>query len=171
MKSFVKIISGLSLLAFLSGCEKDDICDTGSQRTPRLIIEFYDDINTSVPKTVSQLLIKSDEVNTGISFTNVSKIEVPLKTNSDFTSYSFTINNESTNPFFPENIDNLNFQYSRKDIYISRGCGFITQFSLLPLQGVQQSNPEGDTINWISNIEVIKSQINNENEVHIKMYY
>lgn len=171
MKSVIKILSCCVILFALSGCEKDDICETGAPRTPRLIIEFYDDINTSVPKMVTKLFIKSNEVNTGISFNNVSKIEVPLKTNNDETQYAFTLNHESTNPLFPENTDNISFHYTRNDVYISRGCGFITQFTFLPLQGIQLTNPEDDNISWIHNIEIIKRTINDENEVHIKMYF
>lgn len=160
----------LFLLASI-GCEKDDICADGNPTTPRLIIEFYDDLTPSVRKNVINLLAQGEGANTGLLFNSVSKIELPLKTNIDTTSYSLIINfNEQTN--LPnENQDNLKIFYTREDIYISRACGFKTIFSLDNVTPFELTNPNGDNTNWIKEVEVVRNQINTEEDVHIKIYY
>ncbi len=164
-----KILSILVLSLFLQGCEKDDICTPETPTTPRLIIEFYDIVNTSVLKQVANLQVQGEGANSVINFNLVNKIELPLKTNEDQTKYDFTINSTSEAPVF--NVDKIEFNYTRRDIYISRACGFKTYFSLNLLNPIIQTNPTEDTVLWIKNIEVIKNNIENEEDVHIKMYF
>lgn len=164
-----KILSILVLSLFLQGCEKDDICTPETPTTPRLIIEFYDIVNTSVLKQVANLQVQGEGANSVINFNLVNKIELPLKTNEDQTKYDFTINSTSEAPVF--NVDKIELNYTRRDIYISRACGFKTYFSLNLLNPIIQTNPTDDTVLWIKNIEVIKNNIENEEDVHIKMYF
>ena len=164
-----KILSILVLSLFLQGCEKDDICTPETPTTPRLIIEFYDIVNTSVLKQVANLQVQGEGANSVINFNLVNKIELPLKTNEDQTKYDFTINSTSEAPVF--NVDKIELNYTRRDIYISRACGFKTYFSLNLLNPIIQTNPADDSILWIKNIEVIKNNIENEEDVHIKMYF
>ena len=164
-----KILSILVLSLFLQGCEKDDICTPETPTTPRLIIEFYDIVNTSVLKQVANLQVQGEGANSVINFNLVNKIELPLKTNEDQTKYDFTINSTSEAPVF--NVDKIELNYTRRDIYISRACGFKTYFSLNVLNPIIQTNPTDDTVLWIKNIEVIKNNIENEEDVHIKMYF
>ncbi|MDD2986358.1 DUF6452 family protein [Flavobacterium sp.] len=164
-----KLLSIVVLCLFLYGCEKDDICTPETPTTPRLIIEFYSIVNTSVPKEVANLEIKGEGASSVINFNLVSKIELPLKTNEDVTSYNFTINSTSETPVF--NVDKIEINYTRKDIYISRACGFKTYFSLNLLNPIIQTNPADDSVLWIKNIEIIKNNIENEEDVHVKMYF
>ena len=152
-----KLLSIVVLCLFLYGCEKDDICTPETPTTPRLIIEFYSIVNTSVPKEVANLEIKGEGASSVINFNLVSKIELPLKTNEDVTSYNFTINSTSETPVF--NVDKIEINYTRKDIYISRACGFKTYFSLNLLNPIIQTNPADDSVLWIKNIEIIKNNI------------
>jgi hypothetical protein len=166
----MKIVHKLILLLwFLVGCEKDDICTEDTPTTPRLIIEFYDSINTSVKKNVANLKVQGLGAQTELNFNLVDHIEIPLKTTDNSAEFTFIINSTSNSNL--TNQDNIRFNYTRNDIYISRACGFKTNFDLNLGNGVEQSNPDGDTEFWIDQIEIVKTKIETENEVHIKMYF
>jgi len=152
---------------FFLGCEKDDIC-IEPNTTPRLIIDFYDSQNTSVLKQVANLVVQGEGAISTLNFNLVTRIELPLKTNENFTQYTLNINSTSSTL---SNIDVLRFNYVRNDIYISRGCGFKTNFELNLFEGFVKSNPTGDDEFWIENIELIKNKIDSEDDVHIKMYF
>ena len=46
------IITSIALVIAFSfwNCEKDDICEDGTPTTPRMIIEFYDNLNPTAKK-------------------------------------------------------------------------------------------------------------------------
>ena len=96
-----------------SSCEKDDICEETTATTPKLIIEFYDILNPTVLKNVTNLAVKEIGITSAvISFISESKIELPLKTNEDSTKYSFVLNAGNTNTSLIYT-DVLQFNYSR----------------------------------------------------------
>lgn len=151
----------------LSSCEKDDICAEGTPVTPRVIIEFYNAATPTVLKNVTNLGIIEPTLSSGFSFTAVSKIQVPLKTTADVTTLQF-IQNGSDTDTTNDNIDVITFNYQRVDEYVSRACGFKTLFYL------NETNPvvlTADGDNWIQNIVVTQPNIENENEVHVKIYF
>ena len=168
----------LALALFFSSCEKDDICDANTATTPRLVIQFYDFANPSVLKNVTNLKVVGAGMTDGIIFNptaadeskylaNGSKISIPLKTNDVTTSYTFTLNSGNSNPALV-NVDDIKFDYTKNDIFVSRACGFKTIFTLNP------TNPYTHTIatdKWIKYISVEKSNIENENETHIKIFF
>jgi hypothetical protein len=154
---------------FFSGCEKDDICAEGTPTTPRLIIEFYSKDNSTLRKLVANLKIQGEGATTSLNFNQVDRIELPLKTNENFTNYSFNIN--STSSTAANNIDLIRFNYNVNDIYVSRACGFKSFFNLNLANGAVKSNPNEDNEFWIENIEIVKSNIETEEDVHIKMYF
>ena len=92
-----KIYLILLIALSFSSCEKDDICDAATSTTPRLIVQFYDISNPTVLKTVNNLKIIAPGIADGISFTGVSKIEVPLKTTEDSTTFNFIQNGGDSN--------------------------------------------------------------------------
>ena len=161
-----------------SSCEKDDICDANTPTTPRMVITFYDFANPSVLKNVTDLKVVGTGLTDGVIFnatatgeskflTSGNTISIPLKTNEDATSFSFTLNSGNSNPALV-NVDNIKFDYTRKDVFVSRACGFKTVFMLNP------TNPYTHTIaadKWIKYISVEKSNIENENETHIKIFF
>jgi hypothetical protein len=166
-----KILFGLFTLLFALSfwnCEKDDICEEGTPTTPKLIISFYDNTSPTNTKNVTNLKVTADGVSTSLNFNAVSKIELPLKTNADLVDYSLVFDSENTNVAL-QNEDKITINYSRKDIYISRACGFKTNFTL-------NANPNGmvltpDTDNWIKEITIQKFTIENENETHVKIFF
>ncbi len=164
----------------LLGCEKDDICDENTPTTPRLVIEFYDfNASTETLKSVTKLKVKSDDVAEGVIFneslttpdrylSNSSKIFLPLKTTDVTTKYSFTHNFGVAGS---ENTDILEFKYSKQDFYVSRACGFKTLFTLIPTNPIIQTEPVVADGTWIKNIVIVKSNLENENEVHVKIFF
>ena len=148
-------------------CEKDDICEAGTPTTPRVIIEFYDNLNPASKKTVTNLGIVSEGMTTGILFNGVSKIEVPLKTTDNLTKYSFIFDSKNTDVTL-QNEDQLDFNYTRNDVFISRACGFKTVFNLNQTNGITQN---ADTNQWIKEIQIKQNTILNEDEIHVKIFF
>jgi Family of unknown function (DUF6452) len=174
----MKKILLLLLLAFsFSACEKDDICDATTPTTPRLVIDFYDNFNPTVKKNVENLKIIGDDLTTGIVFNptstgelkyliNSSSIKIPLRTDQDVVKYKFIYNSGNTIPGLI-NEDVLEINYTRKDVFISRACGLKTLFLLNSQNGF---NLILDSNNWIKEIVKQKLSIENENEVHVKIF-
>lgn len=167
MKKIILLMFVFSLL----GCEKDDICDANTPTTPRLIVEFYDfTATTETLKTVTNLGIIAPTFTEGIGFTNVNKIQVPLKTTEDTTVMRF-IENGTDEDTTNDNEDILQFNYSRNEVYVSRACGFKTLFNLNTTNPIIQSEPATPDGTWIKNITVVKANLENENEVHVKIFF
>jgi len=170
MKKLKIIAIALLIANSFWSCERDDICTEGTPTTPNVVIEFYDAANPTTLKTVTNLGVIAPGFTTGFSFNGVSKIKVPLKTNSDITSLQF-IQNGSDTDTTNDNIDILTFNYSRTDVYISRACGYKTLFQL---NAGSPTLTDGDASLWISTttpIVVIQPNIQNQNETHIKIYF
>lgn len=151
-----------------SGCEKDDICDASTVTTPRLIIEFYDNA-LAIPtlKNATNLGIISPGKATGFGFASANKIQVPLKTDGNTVTYNFIQNGTDTDAT-NDNIDVLTFNYTTYDVFVSRACGYKTLFNLT---NTNSDILTPDSNNWIKNIEIVKPNLESENEVHIKIKF
>ncbi len=162
-----KIIFLLALTFFINGCEKDDICT--DETTPRLIIEFYDITNPSVLKNVTSLKVtgvgQTDALDT---FSGVSKIELPLKLDSDTTQYSFVLNSSSSSLL---NEDFLEFNYIRNTVYVSRACGYKSVFELDNPNGISLTDATTPDGLWMQNIVINTHSITTENETHVKVFF
>ena len=167
MKKIQLLLICLFTITF-SSCEKDDICDATTDTTPRLIVEFFDILNPTVKKNVTNLAVKELNTSTSLVFTGTSKIQIPLKTNQNLTKYSFILN--STDVAI-KNEDFLLFNYSRQTVFVSRACGFKTNFTLdstTPFIKTETSIPDGY---WIQNVVIATSNITTEKETHVKIYF
>ena len=161
------IITSLLIVLAVSfwNCEKDDICAQETPTTPRVIVEFYDAANPTELKNVTNLGIAEPTFETGYAFNAVSSITVPLRTNQDTTTLNFILNGsdeDATNDL----TDVITFNYSRTETYISRACGYKTTFILNDTDGLVIP-----TSNWISSYEIVQTNINNEDETHVKIYF
>lgn len=178
-----KIVAVLLLISFIFvSCEKDDICDPSTLTTPRLKIQFFDKNNISLTRKTTNLKIVDDGIadaapllnESGQETWNDSIVYLPLRVNQDATKYKLILNFDE-DPATVELTDVLEINYTRNDIYISRACGFKTSFNLFgnPLQSpfILNNTPNVTTGNWIKNIQVVQSQINDENEAHIKIFF
>lgn len=148
-------------------CEKDDICEEGTPTTPRLIVEFYDNNNPTVKKTVTNLAVVGENMTDSLKFNGVSKIEVPLKTITNTSNFSFVFDSENSNTTLINN-DNVEVNYLRNDVFISRACGYKTVFELDSTNGMKFIP---DSNNWIKEIAIQNPNILNENEVHVKIFF
>lgn len=177
-----KIIALLLIATFSSSsCEKDDICDANTPTTPRLVIDFYDISNPSVLKNVTNLKVIGEGMTEGIIFnstaideekylTNGTSISIPLKTEANSTTYSFILNYGNTNPTLID-VDEVKFNYISEDIFVSRACGFKTVFVFEPNNAYTQTAVPTTKLKWMQYISVEKSNIANENETHIKVFF
>jgi hypothetical protein len=177
-----KIVSLLLLVLFSSSsCEKDDICDASTPTTPRLVIEFYNITTPSVLKNVTNLKVIGEGASEGIIFnttatddskylTNGSKISIPLKTNAKTTTFSFILNFGNAKPTLVDT-DNVTFNYTTKDVFVSRACGFKTLFTLDPTNTIVHTAVPATKAEWMQAISIEKSNIDTENETHIKVYF
>jgi Family of unknown function (DUF6452) len=168
MKKIILIL----LFAFsFSACEKDDICDAKTtETTPKLVVEFYDIISPTTPKSISNLVLTTDGVATGISYTANSKILVPLKINADTVTYKF-IQNGASNPLTNVNVDIITINYKRINTYVSRACGYKTTFELNATNGVMLTDGTPNDALWMREVAIQNVKIENENEVHVKILY
>ncbi len=166
----MKRIFALLLIAIsFSGCEKDDICVDDT--TPRLFIEFYDDANPANKKNVTNLEVtEAGRADSLKIFTGVSVIQLPLKTTADMTKYSLVLNSTSTIPGLP-NEDFIQLNYIRENVFVSRACGFKTIFKLNAADGFINTDAETPDQPWILSANIQTTNIETENEVHIKIYF
>lgn len=159
----------LILLFSFSGCEKDDICSATTSTTPRLVIQFYDINNSSVLKNPSNLKVIGVGMTEGIDFNgNGNTVSIPLKTTENTTTYQFILN--STSSTF-KNEDVIRFDYSHENVYVSRACGFKILFDLDPITPYIHTDATLADELWIKRIIINKSNIDNENETHVKIYF
>ncbi|MBC5838242.1 DUF6452 family protein [Flavobacterium muglaense] len=165
----------LVLACSFSSCEKDDICDASTITTPRLVISFYDFNNPSELKSVTDLTIIGEGMTEGVTYSsstlvNGSTVSIPLKTDADATSYSFILNYGNSDATVV-NQDELKFNYSRQNIFVSRACGFKTEFTLDPTTAFVHTDAAVADAKWIEYIAVKESSITNENETHLEIYF
>lgn len=158
-----------------SSCEKDDICDANTVTTPRLVISFYDVTNSAILKNTTNLKITGEGMTNGVVFNgssliNGSTVSIPLKTNADATTFRFILNSGNTNTALV-NEDILKFNYTREELFVSRACGFKTEYTLDPLAPYVLSDAAIGDEKWIQYIAVKNSIIANENEIHLEIYF
>ncbi|MGL2963496.1 DUF6452 family protein [Flavobacterium sp. RSB2_4_14] len=167
-----KIILLLFIAITLSSCEKDDIC--ADETTPQLVMEFYDVTNPTVKKNVNNLKVtgyNSDNtlmVTPLATFNGVSVIKLPLRITEDTTSYSLILNSAITTNI---NEDKIQFDYTRQNVYVSRACGYKTIFTLNSPNGVTRTDSNTTDGFWMQFINIQTTNIDTENEVHIKVFF
>lgn len=183
-----KLICLLLVFTFgLSSCEKDDICDPNTPTTPRLVISFFEVKTPTLAKNVTNLKVIGLNMKQGIVFnktstdtiqkylTNANTVSIPLKPDADTVTYSFIFDSGNPNPA-AVNTDVIKFNYTRQNVYVSRACGFKTVFTLNeqsivpPSTPFEQTDPTNDGL-WMQRVIVTQSNINSENEVHIKVLF
>lgn len=157
---------GFLLLLVFGGCQKDDICPASTPTTPKLVIRFYNFDNPSEPKPVLGLNLIADGQSDSlfVDEKTVDSIAIPLKTFQNTTNYQLIRNVDGEG--FP-NSDRLNFSYFPNEVYVSKACGFKTEY--LDFQVIRVSET-GDG-NWIKNIVVEQTTIDNESRAHLSIFH
>jgi len=151
MKKYITIIM-FSIFAILS-CEKDDICIENT--TPNLIIRFYDNDNqTEAKQIVLDSVWANNKENIYKNETIDSIIVLPLDLSQNNTLFKFSSNSIE---------DEINFTYDRNDIFVSRSCGYKTIFENLQI--------DSNSTNWIKNISINNTIIENDTAAHITIFH
>ena len=168
MKLIKKLFIFSTLCFLFLRCERDDICSEAFQVTPQLIIEFYDINETESNKNVSDLSIVAFGEEDTLDLGTTNRIEIPLRTDQESTRYSFIrlANNEE---FI--NVDEINFSYANREVYVNRACGFKSEFLDFRAFRVIEDNPEN---NWMRSLSVQQTQIENdqnEDQVHLFIFH
>lgn len=143
------IFSFILVLVLAVSCEKDDICV--ETITPQLVIRFYDINNPTETKDVPSLNVWADGKDTIVNNQTIDSIAIPLDVNELQTIYN--LRSESI-------VDQITISYGIDEVYVSRSCGFIANYNALSIS---------NTSNWIQDIEVISTTIENENEAHVQI--
>lgn len=148
-----KYLIGLFILCFtLINCEKDDICIETT--TPKLIIVFYNDTIPAEKKAVTSLTVWADGKANIYENESLDSIAIPLDLTQNNTVFQFKSGTA---------IDTLNFTYDRKDVFVSRSCGFKTTFENLQIAS--------RSANWIKKDTIKNSTINNETAIHLSIFH
>ncbi len=170
MKKIIPILLILSILIYVSSCEKDDICVAGD--TPVLVVGFFDIDDTTASKDVPSLRIKEVILDSAINTitdrsSNLDSIGIPLRSDASSTSFAFITNSADNADTGVEtgNIDTLTFSYNTREAFISRACGFVMNFDNLSVTLPESAN------NWIQDIKVVQESVENSNNIHVKIYY
>ena len=170
----VFLLALLTAVGFWS-CEKDDICAEGTATTPSLIIEFYNRDNHTDPKNVTYFSYFSADLDTIGTINGKNRIEVPLRTDSTATTWNFRLGSSQLGEI-TYNTDVITFNYETKELFVSRACGFKSNFTL-NLQNGTAPDPlviedsEDEEGFWIQEYTIEESNIENEDEVHVKIYF
>ncbi|WP_245980594.1 DUF6452 family protein [Flagellimonas lutimaris] len=172
MKKIIPILLIVSMLYYVSSCEKDDICVDGD--TPLLIIGFFDIEDTTVAKAVSSIRIRNidiDSVLTNGSFGDRSNspdsLQVPLRSSATSTMYQIISDSQDDADTGEEtgNIDTLTISYDLGEAFVSRACGFVVNYN-----NISVTLNEGAE-NWIQDISVVQPNVENTDSIHVKIFH
>ena len=153
----------LTILIFLFACEPDDICLSEIDDTPKLLIGFYDK-NSGNLKEVENLKIQGLDNDQIYIFETIDSVGIPLINNKNLTTFNLTKNFEEDNVDSGNN-DKMFVNYNPNWIYISRACGYITNYD------IDNLIIENDIENWILDSEIITYSIKDEENIHVKIYH
>jgi hypothetical protein len=143
----------LIILSFtLVNCEKDDICIETT--TPKLIVVFYNNEIPDAKKVVASLTVSVDGKENVYENKSLDSIAIPLDLTQNSTLYKFKSGTIT---------DSILFTYDRKDVFVSRSCGYKTIFE--NLQIASRSS------NWIKNDIIKNTTIDNETAAHLTIFH
>jgi hypothetical protein len=144
-------ITTLIISSILASCQKDDFCV--DLITPNLIIHFYDSVNPEERKQVENLTVWADGLEELYTNVAMDSIALPLDPAEDFTTYHLNSG---------ESQDQITINYTRKEVFVSRSCGYIYNFTELNLTDISN--------NWIVNSVIINETVEDDSE-HLKILH
>lgn len=170
------IIPSLVFCVTFFNCEKDDICSESTETTPKMHVVFYDIAipSDNTPKNVSKLRVMGvghpdPNVLPGYDGSkDAAEVYLPLKTTANSTQYvlhqGYKVdenNNVLGNP------DTINISYVRKEVFVSRACGYKTIFENVVI------TVEDDGNKWIKLVQAENDNqtVEHETDIHYKIYH
>ena len=166
MKQFIYLF-----LIVIFSCEKDDICPETTQTTHRLVIEFYDLTNPDVLLQVPGLYalgLSTDGIEIPINneiVTTRSSIELPLKTDDTETEFILYKSYDIVDGEVIGNPDRIKVTYDSENVYVSRACGYKTNFDIQTFAITTDTDP------WMISSDILINEITNENDIHVKILH
>ena len=162
----------MSFLIIIS-CEKDDICPDSTQTTPQLIVTFYDVLDPQQSKIVESLAvyaIKDSELILieNINGVNTDSIAIPLRNDIGVSNFKFIKNYSVENDIIFGDQNHIYIDYEISDVFVSRACGFLANYSISSLILVLQDYP---IVEWIGGYEIVNPIVTNENQAHVKILH
>lgn len=149
------IITLFALFFSFLSCEKDDVCL--SPMTPKLVFRLYDNAQIDDLKEAEHLyVIALPDNDTIYKDVQADSIAISLDVNQDATKYIFVKDN---------NNDTVLCTYQRKNIFVSKACGYKANFYQLNVEKVV------DADNWILNMNVENQEVTNDTLAHVKIYH
>ena len=153
-------LAGFVLLSL--SCQKDDICPPGTETTPLLVIEFYDSEDPTRLKAVQGLVVRATGMEEDFAGPiTANTISIPLRTNENFTEYSFIRNSGGQT----ENEDLVTITYTPNPEYLNRACGYKMEFLNIDV------NIHNDSDNWILSDVILQENVENETAAHISFIH
>jgi hypothetical protein len=179
MKKTSLLLFLLFTIGMVISCERDDICSGTTPTTPKLMIEFYDRVDTETVKFVPQIRVQgvnNIEILEGYNAVNVQKLELPLRTDTTATQYrlrrDYSNNNNGTpddpSDDFPNgNEDIITIKYTTENVFVSRACGYKTVFKNVSL------TIEPDSDNWITSRQSVtdNQSVEDETTAHFYLFF
>ncbi|MEM7087060.1 MAG: DUF6452 family protein [Bacteroidota bacterium] len=161
-----KIVFFYTLLLVFAGCTRDDICPEETATTPLLQIQFKDITDRTQSKTVSALRVLINDADTLEVYLGESDtlVGIPLNTLATVSSFQFIAN---SNDDTTVNNDIITFRYSTEDIYVNRACAFKTIYNDLEVD----LEPETGSNNWIQDLTLLKTTVEDETEAHLTIFH
>jgi hypothetical protein len=142
----------LSIL-IISACEKDDFC-VQNPITPNLVLRFYDDANRENLKEVDSLSVWVEGKDTIFKKQKLDSIFIPLNSLTTKTIYNLSDG---------INTDTFTIEYTPKEAYVSRSCGFKIIFNEVRFSSdntwIKDFTP--DTLTTIAN----------QNAAHVQIFH
>ena len=153
-------LAGFVLLSM--SCQKDDICPPGTETTPLLVIEFYDQEDPTRLTAVQGLVVRATGMEQNfLGPVTTNSISIPLRTDENFTEYSFVRNSGGN----AENEDIVTISYSPNTEYLNRACGYKIDFLNIDV------NVHSDDDNWILSDIILQENVENETAAHISFIH
>lgn len=150
MKKYILVIF-IAIIGFIS-CEQDSICIDAT--TPSLLIRFNDIDDIDEYKSITLDTIWAADKEVYATNQTVDSIYIPLDINENFTVYNFNSD---------DLIDQIKLAYTRNDVYVGRACGYKIIYEDLQL--------ESNTNNWIKNIEINYTTIDNDTTAQVTIFH
>lgn len=160
------IYSALFCIAWtLFACEKDDLCDGSENQTPRLHVVLLDQFNVETKKPAEYVKMYISGEENYIERYNTADLYLPLLPGTTSTEWVIEIYDVAGQEHFLIGTEQLRFTYTPENKYISKACGFKTNYNAFGYLRLDSQLP------WIGGISLNTNSITNEENVHIQVYY
>jgi hypothetical protein len=111
----------------------------------------------------------SDSIKTLYQRINPDTIQIPLRTNQNTTTYTFTLfdaEEDDEDPEFTPDTDTLTFTYGTEEVYVNRACAYKVIYNSLKL--TIEGGEEGE---WIDSYIIEEPNIEDDTESHISIFF